>query len=218
MERAPTLRPMRADRAKQLLKNGVYRAIGETVERRGAARRGADRTLRVLMYHKVNDLWPNPTTVPTAVFDEQMAPARRARLRAVSLDAVLDHYLRGAPAPPAGGAPHLRRRLPGQPRERAPDPAPPRLSGRALRPDRVPRRHAAAAARGVAAAARGSRTRRSTGTSSPSSRREASASSRTGSVTSRSPSSSPPRRRARSRSRSCGSRSGSGARSRRSRS
>ena len=64
---------MRADRAKQLLKNGVYRALGETVSGLGGLDGDAERTLRVLMYHKVNDLWPNPTTVPTAVFAEQMA-------------------------------------------------------------------------------------------------------------------------------------------------
>jgi peptidoglycan/xylan/chitin deacetylase (PgdA/CDA1 family) len=89
---------MRADRAKQLLKNGVYRAIGETMA--GAVDGEADRTLRVLMYHKVNDLWPNPTTVPTAVFEEQMTHLRELGYTPVSLDAVLDHYLRGAPLPP----------------------------------------------------------------------------------------------------------------------
>ena len=60
---------MRVDRAKQLLKNGIYRAIGETVSGAGTLDGEAERTLRVLMYHKVNDLWPNPTTVPTSVFD-----------------------------------------------------------------------------------------------------------------------------------------------------
>jgi peptidoglycan/xylan/chitin deacetylase (PgdA/CDA1 family) len=91
---------MRADRAKQLLKNGVYRAIGETVAGSGRVDGEADRTLRVLMYHKVNDLWPNPTTVPTAVFDEQMGLLRQLGYAPVSLDAVLDHFLRGAPLPP----------------------------------------------------------------------------------------------------------------------
>ncbi len=95
---------MRADRAKQLLKNGVYRAIGEAVSGAGALDStfcwDADRTLRVLMYHKVNDLWPNPTTVPTAVFDAQMSLLGELGYVTVSLDAVLDHYLRGAPLPP----------------------------------------------------------------------------------------------------------------------
>jgi peptidoglycan/xylan/chitin deacetylase (PgdA/CDA1 family) len=90
---------MRADRAKQLLKNGVYRAIGETVCGVGALNGEADRTLRVLMYHKVNDLWPNPTTVPTAVFAEQMSLLGELGYTPVSLDAVLAHYLEGAPLP-----------------------------------------------------------------------------------------------------------------------
>jgi len=92
---------MRADRAKQLLKNGVYRAIGETVSGVGALDGKEERTLRVLMYHKVNDLWPNPTTIPTAVFAEQMALLGKLGYAPVSLDAVRDHYLHGAPLPPA---------------------------------------------------------------------------------------------------------------------
>jgi peptidoglycan/xylan/chitin deacetylase (PgdA/CDA1 family) len=90
---------MRADRAKQLLKNGLYRAIGETVSGAGVVDGDADRTLRVLMYHKVNDLWPNPTTVPTAVFEEQMGLLGELGYTPVSLDAVLGHYLRGEPLP-----------------------------------------------------------------------------------------------------------------------
>ncbi|HSJ95113.1 MAG TPA: polysaccharide deacetylase family protein [Gaiellaceae bacterium] len=90
---------MRADRAKQLLKNGVYRAIGETVSGVGALD-GADRELRVLMYHKVNDLWPHPTTVPTAVFDEQMWLLGELGYVPVTLGAVRDYYLEGEPLPP----------------------------------------------------------------------------------------------------------------------
>jgi peptidoglycan/xylan/chitin deacetylase (PgdA/CDA1 family) len=90
---------MRADRAKQLLKNGVYRAIGETVSGVGALDGDADRTLRVLMYHKVNDLWPNPTTVPTAVFEEQMGLLGELGYTPVSLDAVRDHYVDGSELP-----------------------------------------------------------------------------------------------------------------------
>jgi len=59
----------------------------------------AERTLRVLMYHKVNDLWPNPTTVPTAVFDEQMSLLGELGYQPVPLEAVLDHYLREASLP-----------------------------------------------------------------------------------------------------------------------
>jgi peptidoglycan/xylan/chitin deacetylase (PgdA/CDA1 family) len=90
---------MRADRAKQLLKNGVYRALGETVSGAGMLDGEADRTLRVLMYHKVNDLWPNPTSVPTAVFAEQMALLGELGYTPVSLDAVRDYYLHGSPLP-----------------------------------------------------------------------------------------------------------------------
>src|SRR3990170_763754 len=91
---------MRADRAKQLLKNGVYRAIGETVSGVGALDGETERTLRVLMYHKVNDLWPNPTTIPTAIFEEQMALLGALGYVPVSLDAVRDHYVAGTPLPP----------------------------------------------------------------------------------------------------------------------
>jgi peptidoglycan/xylan/chitin deacetylase (PgdA/CDA1 family) len=90
---------MRADRAKQLLKNGVYRALGETVSGVGALDGEADRTLRVLMYHKVNDVWPNPTSVPTAVFAEQMELLGELGYVPVSLEAVRDSYLHGAKLP-----------------------------------------------------------------------------------------------------------------------
>ena len=90
---------MRADRAKQLLKNGVYRALGETVASSGALDGDDDRTLRVLMYHKVNDLWPNPTTVPTSVFAEQMTLLGELGYAPVSLDVVRDHYLYGFELP-----------------------------------------------------------------------------------------------------------------------
>jgi peptidoglycan/xylan/chitin deacetylase (PgdA/CDA1 family) len=90
---------MRADRAKQLLKNGVYRAIGETVTGIGAPDGDSERTLSVLMYHKVNDLWPNPTTVPTGVFTEQMRLLDELGYTPVSLDAVRDHYLFGFQLP-----------------------------------------------------------------------------------------------------------------------
>ncbi len=90
---------MRADRAKQLLKNGVYRALGEVVSGVGAHDGETLRTLRVLMYHKVNDLWPNPTTVPTAVFEEQMALLGELGYVPVSLDAVTGHYVNGTELP-----------------------------------------------------------------------------------------------------------------------
>jgi peptidoglycan/xylan/chitin deacetylase (PgdA/CDA1 family) len=82
----------------QLAKSGLYRATGEVMSRAGSVD-GVERTLRVLMYHKVNDLWPNPVTVPTAVFAEQMGLLRTLGYTPVSLDAVRDHYLLGAPLP-----------------------------------------------------------------------------------------------------------------------
>ena len=91
---------MRADRAKQLLKNGVYRALGEAANGVGAVDGAEVRALRVLMYHKVNDLWPNPTTVPTSVFAEQMSLLGTLGYTPVTLDAVRDYYLAGAPLPP----------------------------------------------------------------------------------------------------------------------
>ena len=41
-----------------------------------------------------------PATVPTAVFAEQMALLGELGYAPVSLDAVRDHYLDGAPLPP----------------------------------------------------------------------------------------------------------------------
>jgi peptidoglycan/xylan/chitin deacetylase (PgdA/CDA1 family) len=51
------------------------------------------------MYHKVNDQRPNPITVPTAVFAEQMTLLRDLGYTPVALDAVRDHYLLGAELP-----------------------------------------------------------------------------------------------------------------------
>ena len=87
------------EQVKQLLKNSVYRSIGETARAIGAVN-GDDRTLRVLMYHKVNDLPDNPLTMPVSLFDEQMDQLRQLGYQAVDLDAVLDHYVHGRPLPP----------------------------------------------------------------------------------------------------------------------
>ena len=90
---------MRAERAKQLLKNAVYRSIGEAATAFGAVDGGEGRTLRVLMYHKVNDQPENPVTVPTSAFAEQMAHLRELGYAVVGLDAVLDHYVEGKALP-----------------------------------------------------------------------------------------------------------------------
>jgi peptidoglycan/xylan/chitin deacetylase (PgdA/CDA1 family) len=53
----------------------------------------------VLMYHKVNDIPDNPTSVPVGLFDEQMGHLRELGYRVVGLDDVLEHYRTGAPLP-----------------------------------------------------------------------------------------------------------------------
>jgi peptidoglycan/xylan/chitin deacetylase (PgdA/CDA1 family) len=88
-----------AERAKQLLKNSVYRTLGETAKGIGAVN-GDGRTLRVLMYHKVNDLPENPLSIPVSLFDEQMAQLRDLGYTVVDLDAVLAHYGERKPLPP----------------------------------------------------------------------------------------------------------------------
>ena len=90
---------MRADELKQALKNGVYRSIGEAATGAGVVDGIAERSLCVLMYHKVNDTAGNTVTVPTSQFDEQMAQLRELDYTVVSLDDVLAHYLEGRSLP-----------------------------------------------------------------------------------------------------------------------
>ena len=90
---------MRAERFKQGLKNGVYRTIGETANVVGANGNG-DRALRVLMYHKVNDVAGNRLSVPVSLFDEQMDQVRQLGYTVVDLDAVLEFYVARTPLPP----------------------------------------------------------------------------------------------------------------------
>jgi peptidoglycan/xylan/chitin deacetylase (PgdA/CDA1 family) len=52
------------------------------------------------MYHKVNDLPNNRMSMPTGLFDEQMAQLRELGYTVVDLDAVLAHYSEGRPLPP----------------------------------------------------------------------------------------------------------------------
>jgi peptidoglycan/xylan/chitin deacetylase (PgdA/CDA1 family) len=84
---------------KQVLKNGLYRSIGETANGLRAVN-GDGRTLRVLMYHKVNDLAGNRMSMPVPKFDEQMAQLGELGYTVVGLDAVLDHYVDGEALPP----------------------------------------------------------------------------------------------------------------------
>ena len=86
-------------RAFQLAKNATYRGVGETLNLFGSSTEDDGRTLRVLTYHKVNDLWPNPITVPTRTFAVQMALLSELGYQPVSLEAVRDHYLAGVPLP-----------------------------------------------------------------------------------------------------------------------
>ena len=90
---------MRAELAKRLLKNGLYRSIGEASATIGMPNGANDRLLRVLMYHKVNDGPLAPLTVQVSQFDEQMAQLRELEYNVVDLDAVLAHYRAGAPLP-----------------------------------------------------------------------------------------------------------------------
>jgi peptidoglycan/xylan/chitin deacetylase (PgdA/CDA1 family) len=89
-----------AERAKQLLKNGLYRTIGETTRGVGVVNGSADGALRVLMYHKVNDRPENRMSVPVSLFDEQLDQLRQLGYTVVGLEAVLAHYGGGDPLPP----------------------------------------------------------------------------------------------------------------------
>jgi peptidoglycan/xylan/chitin deacetylase (PgdA/CDA1 family) len=91
---------VRAERAKQLLKNGVYRSLGEITSGLGVADGNGDSTLRVLMYHKINDVAENPLSVPVGLFDEQMGLLRDLGYTVVDLEQVLDHYTGATPLPP----------------------------------------------------------------------------------------------------------------------
>src|SRR5918999_5100921 len=89
---------MRVERFKQSLKNSVYRTIGETAAAVGTNRNG-ERSLRVLMNHKFNDVPGNRLTVPVSLFDEQMDQLRELGYTVVDLEAVLAHYVDGKPLP-----------------------------------------------------------------------------------------------------------------------
>src|SRR5262245_20863774 len=89
---------MRLEQPKQLVKNGVYRSLGEVTIRTPRKTRAAS-PLRILMYHKVNDTRNNPVTVPTALFDQQMGALASLGYHVVSLDDVIAHYTADGPLP-----------------------------------------------------------------------------------------------------------------------
>src|SRR5688572_27007927 len=91
---------MRAEHLKQLVKNSVYRTLGETARALGGVDGERDRTLRVLMYHKVNNVPENPLSVPVSIFDEQMAQLGELGYTVVDLGAVLAHFVDGQTLPP----------------------------------------------------------------------------------------------------------------------
>jgi len=90
---------MRADELKQALKNGVYRSIGEAATGAGVVNGIHERTLCVLMYHKVNDLEGNTVTVPIGQFEDQMAQLGELGYTVVGLDDVIAHYVDGTALP-----------------------------------------------------------------------------------------------------------------------
>jgi peptidoglycan/xylan/chitin deacetylase (PgdA/CDA1 family) len=89
-----------AERTKQVLKNGLYRALGETHTALNGRNGHGEPRLRVLMYHKVNDRPHNPVTVPTTLFAEQMDQLRDLGYAVVGLDDVLAWYRTRAALPP----------------------------------------------------------------------------------------------------------------------
>ncbi len=81
---------------KQRIKNTVYRTVGEVgirVSRTGGA------SLRVLLYHKINDLADNPGSVPIALFRQHIESLEALGYRPVGLDDVLRQLATGAPLP-----------------------------------------------------------------------------------------------------------------------
>jgi peptidoglycan/xylan/chitin deacetylase (PgdA/CDA1 family) len=88
-----------AERAKQLFKNGVYRTLGEATSLLAPPNGDGRGALRVLMYHKVNDVPGNPLSVSIGLFEEQMGQLRDMGCTVVDLDSVLAHYGAGAPLP-----------------------------------------------------------------------------------------------------------------------
>ena len=90
---------MWGEQTKRVLKNGVYRTIGEAAAGVGVSNGANADLLRVLLYHKVNDGPTAPLTVSVSLFDEQLTRLRELDYTVVDLDAVLAHYRDGRPLP-----------------------------------------------------------------------------------------------------------------------
>ena len=87
------------EQIKQLLKNAVYRTIGETAN---GDRRRRTATAAACACSCTTRSTTCPTTgcrCRSSLFDEQMAQLRELGYTVVDLDAVLDHYVDGAPLP-----------------------------------------------------------------------------------------------------------------------
>lgn len=89
---------MPAHLAKQRLKNAVYRSVGGVGALVGARRRRGD--LRVLLYHKVNDVAGNPGSVPVSLFAQHVGALEGMGFRVVGLDEVRAFFHAGAALPP----------------------------------------------------------------------------------------------------------------------
>ena len=110
---------MTAQQAKQVVKNALYRTIGETSTALGLQPEAQTR-------RSASSCTTRSTTCPTTrrrcrcrQFDEQLVRLGELGYNVVDLDAVLDHYTPRHAAAREGGADHLRRRLSRHARERA---------------------------------------------------------------------------------------------------
>jgi peptidoglycan/xylan/chitin deacetylase (PgdA/CDA1 family) len=94
---------MNGFRRKEIVKKSLYYASAGLTHLSGVGTlraRPAERgSLRVLMYHKVNDQRGNSLSVPISLFDEQMA-FLKAHYRVISADELLGHVAGSAPLPP----------------------------------------------------------------------------------------------------------------------
>ena len=206
---------MRADRFKQVAEELRLPDDRRDGDRRSAPATATARRLRVLMYHKVNDLPANPVTMPVVAVRRADGAARASSATRWSTSTRCStHYVDGAPLPPRAVLITFDDGYHDNLDNAAPVLQQVRLPGGAVRSDRLPRRHACRCrTRSTSRRSGDPQPHGRLGASSPSWSAEGHPrSSRTASRTGRSPISRSTRPRARSRSRSCGSRSGSAGR------